>query len=408
MEEQQKIKAKIPVKRKDGSFSFIESTDTAAPTPQPPKKPAPAKPQPIPPKPPVSQPPQPKADKPPAKLDKDQAPLEDKPIYKPKVKEDQKSSWGQKADFFYSKDDEDEVKAHKDKLSQFGSDQFVTDGQRVTEIIIQEFNLTFSDDIFRKRLIAIVNARLKDIRDFIETKEMLTRSEKVGGMGYEQDLAEKVLKKIEEEATALHGHPLPKVHDRPKPQKEEPIKPPVPEKIKPPGTKQPAAEPAKPKFSQAPQPIVKKVPKPIPAKQKPQQAPQAPSMPQVRRPDQSTGRPRMDDIKKPAKVQGPVEEIGEMNLHDFRRLGENAKSRIDKLAEKISLLEEDSYAKKAEGIKAWKNSPLYKMYLEIGQESMAQNKPIQSLIQEKTQQNQPVISNEEFELITDFNKSLRF
>jgi len=49
--------------------------------------------------------------------------------------------------------------------------------------------------------------------------------------------------------------------------------------------------------------------------------------------------------------------------------GEPPQEAISKIKEKIDLLGEDSLVKKAGGIKAWKESEVNKLYLELGEES---------------------------------------
>lgn len=391
-----RVKDKIPVKKEDGSFSLIEEAngfvDTKSPEPQPIKsEPTPSLPK-VTAVPPVSKPQ-------PAPLTTRTA----KPIYGPPIKPEQIRANKSTSDFYYSLDDEEEVNAEKDKLKEFGDVQSETDGERAAKAIIQTLNLSFPEEIIKKRLVAIVNSRLKDIRDFIQTKEMLMRSVKVGGMGYDQNLATKVMELIEKEATIIHGHPLPKIH------KPKTVPPPPPKPIQPRVAPAPPASPpvdqSKPQIAQAPRPIVRK--------QEVKSQPQArqhivTAIPSIRRPALDSGRPRMDDIKKPTKVMGPIDEIKELSLNDFRRLGENAAARLAKMEEKLDLLQEDSFVKRAEGIAAWRQSAVYKLYLEIGQQSISQNKPVQEVINNRSAQRLSVIDFQEFEAIADFNKSLRF
>ncbi len=377
MEQPNKIKAKIPIKKADGSFEIVEGEEYLAPDEI--------------------------ANKP------ESTPLS--PIsrtpYKPTLKPDQRPAEGITTDFIFDKDDEQDVRAEKEKLKQFGTVGGEADGERVAKEIIAAHNLSFTEEIFRKRLVAIVNSRLKDVRDSIQTKDMLMRETKVGGMGYDSFLSDKISAKIEAEAIKLHGRPLPKEHEEkavpPPPAKP---KPPVPQEVKKPEPIAPVIAKAQPKIAQAPKPIQPSAVKPAPSKLITKKA--HPSIPQVRRPTFDAGKPRVEDIKSPTKVMSPVDEIREMSLVDFQRLGQDPIARIDKLTEKIDLLQEESYAKKVQGIVAWKQSAVYRLYLEIGQQSMNQAKSVTEIINIRKQQGLPVISFNEFQMIADFNKSLRF
>ncbi len=114
---------------------------------------------------------------------------------------------------------------------------------------------------------------------------------------------------------------------------------------------------------------------------------------------------RMDDIlKPPGRLQGPVEELGNMDLVNFKRLADEPKEAAKKIKEKIELLGEESYTKRHQGINAWRNSPLYKMYLAIGQQSIKEGKPVEEVIKEKNGQS---LSAEQFNAVLDLNKELR-
>jgi hypothetical protein len=147
------------------------------------------------------------------------------------------------------------------------------------------------------------------------------------------------------------------------------------------------------------------------------------SLPKVSRPDWSLpGKKTMSDVFiKPSQsggieikpevhhfLSGPVQELQDITLDNFRYLGITAEESVAKVLEKINVLEKDSFTKKAQGIEAWRNSEVYQLYLTLGQESMLQNKDIASLIAEYGAQSKPVLKLEEFSAISDLNKKLRF
>lgn len=114
------------------------------------------------------------------------------------------------------------------------------------------------------------------------------------------------------------------------------------------------------------------------------------------------------DVKRGNKLYGPVEELAGLNLENFRRLGKSPSDRTSKIMAKINLLTHDSLVRRSAGIKAWKQSNLYKVYLAIGQASMEHNLDVKNIIDEYQNQGKDIISIEEFEAITDLNKQLRF
>jgi hypothetical protein len=103
-----------------------------------------------------------------------------------------------------------------------------------------------------------------------------------------------------------------------------------------------------------------------------------------------------------------VEELRQMTLTDYRRLAEDAISCIRKVYEKIQRLGNESFSQKAEGIKAWRDSEVYQLYVAMGQESLLGGKPVAVVIATRQQAGKPVLTGQEFSFVADLNKKLRF
>ena len=120
-------------------------------------------------------------------------------------------------------------------------------------------------------------------------------------------------------------------------------------------------------------------------------------------------RPMVDDVKlQPSMVMGPIDELREMNTIEFRRISADPVQAAARIHDQITLLAEESIAKEAEGIDAFKQSPLNKLYLELGNESIGSGKAVTDLITEREAKGTPTLSVAEFNAITDLNKRLRF
>jgi len=103
----------------------------------------------------------------------------------------------------------------------------------------------------------------------------------------------------------------------------------------------------------------------------------------------SHGKPKIEDIKYKQKLTGPVEEIGALKIKDFRHLSSDPKKAIEMIKDKIDLLEEDDFKKKLEGIKAFRESGLYKAYLVAGETRMNANvnlSPLKATTRQRTNQ----------------------
>jgi hypothetical protein len=122
-----------------------------------------------------------------------------------------------------------------------------------------------------------------------------------------------------------------------------------------------------------------------------------------------TGKPLVSDVKiTPKRLMGPVEELRSITLKDFRRLSKDPKEATLKLKDKVDLLgEEQSFEVKTSGIKAWRESPVNKLYLEILRRSL-EGKPITDVIAELEAKGEDALTKPEFDAIMKFNREIRF
>ncbi|HLD21394.1 MAG TPA: hypothetical protein VJB65_00675 [Patescibacteria group bacterium] len=107
-------------------------------------------------------------------------------------------------------------------------------------------------------------------------------------------------------------------------------------------------------------------------------------------------------------VMGPIDELHNMNILEFRRLAPVSQEAVKKIVQKMNLLEQESVVKKAEGIDAWYNSPLNQLYLRIGNLSLEKTISVREAIAHMQQNNQETMTEEEFQAIADLNKQIRY
>lgn len=171
----------------------------------------------------------------------------------------------------------------------------------------------------------------------------------------------------------------------------------------------------KPEFKPIPAPEIKATIPVLPPLQGNPVIREAMNLPKVvRPPSTSSAKTKLVDVTSqvvvPIKTElkhtlvGPVAELANMNIDTWRRLGTAVSSRAERIYEKIAILEKDSVSKKAAGIAAWRQSPVYRQYLDLGAAGLAQGQEISSLIKPDSQ----TLSLEEFNAISDLNKLLRF
>lgn len=123
--------------------------------------------------------------------------------------------------------------------------------------------------------------------------------------------------------------------------------------------------------------------------------------------DNSSNKIKMTDVKK-VKIMSPVDEIRYLDLVNFRRLSKDSKEALEKIREKIKALESLDYSKMIEGIKAWRQSPVHKLYLKIFLDAGNRGVGVDQIIAELKSYGKEFLSKEELEAIVEFNKTLRF
>ncbi len=129
---------------------------------------------------------------------------------------------------------------------------------------------------------------------------------------------------------------------------------------------------------------------------------------QFPRSKKAEGKQKMEDIKPAPKAMSPLDELRYMDVVTFRRLAEDSNEKQEKIKKKIDLLGKESLGQMFDGIKAWRQSPVNKMYISMGRESMNNNKDIKTIIREKKSHNQDYLIEAEFNAILELNKKLRF
>lgn len=282
-------------------------------------------------------------------------------------------------------------------------DQKLIDGR--VDQVIEKLKIKFSDEAIRVRFRSMLLTYFRGIRTIKELGYMLSLPKTSGGMELPKDKIVLVVSVLEHEAEELNKHrrqlaikskdnfAVVSVADI-----EHRLAPPPPVIVARPAEK-----------------IVP--PKPIPAaKQTLAAAPFRPAAlsvrPEIKRPRlnevsaPNQNKPRMEDVKHDRRLIGPVEELGTMDLTNFRRLGRNVKEIFEEISEKFHILAEQSLLKKIEGINAWRRSPVYALYLSMIMEGVREKKTIDQVIENRQFKNSVVLTLSEYESIAKLNQTL--
>jgi len=355
------------------------------------------------------------------------------------------------ASFFFSPEDEEEIRELTKKIDG-GAKVALTDEQIEEKLnkIIASAQINFGSQELLDRFRSILKTYLRGIRDRIEIKQTLKKTFADGGLGFDNDSVDEVLKitdsvaggekvslrlpedgsagKEAEDKTAVLRNigvrdvdysfsSLAALEEK---KKKEPIKLDVSHEIAPPppaiAEKRPEKETektAEPSRTETKIPVnpVGIIPKSNAVALPAQEFKRPVAKASLRTPTllQSAGKKKMEDVKYvPPKVMNPIDELRYMDLVNFRRLSPEAGKQVAKIKEKINLLEEENYSRRLEGIKGWRQSLINKLYLSIGQQSISESKPVDVIIEERKNAGQDYLTLEEFKAIMDLNKELRF
>lgn len=329
------------------------------------------------------------------------------------------------AAFFFSPEDEQEIRELSKKIINEKSPEELL--EQKLAYIINTAKINFGSESLDARFRQIIKTYLKGIRNRIEAKQSLSKPVEAGGINFDENQVDKILgiidnlpkdlgqvkiapkppliktPEIEREALASLkkigardfeydlASSLKKRQEEKKMEKldtSHELMPPPPAII--PKQKVKAAAIKKPQVKETIRPTIVE------------------SIPILRRPAENIRKPRLDDVKFVPRVMGPIDELKYLDLTNFRRLDNDPVKATEKIKKKISLLEEENYAKRLEGIKAWRISPINKIYLQMGHDSISENKPINVIIEERKQKKSDCLEYAEFEAIMDMNKELRF
>lgn len=301
----------------------------------------------------------------------------------------------------FSDEDEKEVANIRQAQKAFFKAPKGVDYDYVAKKVMAVHKLFFPSYDLEKRFGNLVTSYMKGVRDQMEFKDLMTRPENSGGLNLSGDITDKILLTISEEAA--HA-PMAKPRTQSVTTRSQ-LTPSLGQ------VKQAMAQTEATEGKVTPTGEMVQVPVNAPAVRVTRTVTPAQkgmsSTPAVRAPVDRR-KPMVTDIKSPPTVMGPVDELANLSVVEFRRLGNTAQAATEKIKAKVDILEAESLLKRSEGIKAWQNSPVNQLYLQLGQEALNTGRQIEDVMQQRTLAQQPTLTTQEFDAIGDLNKRLRY
>jgi hypothetical protein len=317
----------------------------------------------------------------------------------------------------FSEEDEKEIAKHSVKsLAMSAGTKPLIDIEEAKARILDAVSIAFDDVEKKKRFGKLIEMRLRDIRDAYETRNQLERSIEQGGLGLSGNELADISHAIEEIVGDYH-HDVAKKTKKEKTARQAQLKKERAARAKKKQDEQGAAH-AK-RYEQIAGKGVAKQKAQLGQKEVQVNTDQlkkaavagagAPVRPLYSdKTLHGQGKPQMQDVRFSRKLSGPVEELRSLSLKDFRRLSSSPQEAVKKIQGKIDLLESDGFEKKIAGIKAWRESPINKLYVLISQDAFLSGKPVAQILEEKEAAGETVLTTNDMKAIMGLNADLRF
>jgi len=278
--------------------------------------------------------------------------------------------------------------------------EFVPGADPVKNALQPAIEISKKNGIKKKTFDSVVDAHLRGVRDPRQTERMLAEQLKLEG----EDL--QIMMKALEDAKHLKHGDQPKKNNflTPAPKTpalaiaqvaEKSVRPEQPVRVS-------AARTALEEEKLRQQKIVAS---PI-APSKPPKAPVKLTAPSVPPSDGSVR--KVADVKFARTLVGPEEELGSMTITEFRRLSTDPVQASKKIEDKLTLLEEQSYEARVGGIRAWRRSPLYEIYLEMTREALKSGTSLPEVASNRRNLGEETLSPAEIKAIIDLHRRIGF
>ena len=118
-----------------------------------------------------------------------------------------------------------------------------------------------------------------------------------------------------------------------------------------------------------------------------------------------THKTSVQDIRFKKHLVGPIEELENMSLIEFRRLSSDPQEAVEKIKNKINLLEEQGYDQKLLAVQAWQNSLVNQEYLKLSSQALFSGKSLKDLLDDGDQGH---LTETEVLAILELNGELNF
>ncbi len=232
----------------------------------------------------------------------------------------------------------------------------------------RKLSLNFPSSEIQKRFRVLVGSRLSGVRTVDDFRTALSRSVAKGGLALDEHTANRVIELIE-------GH------------------------------KTEVSSSAKKQSDQGKKDYVKKRTKKYEQPAKKLRATDSAAKP-VRGISAGSKGP-VTDVKRPKRLVGPIDELRQMNVDDFRRMPGSIADAVENIKDDIVQIGHHDPGRHIKAIEAWRGSPLVRYYQVILSHTLQSGVPVKATLADAAS-NPKKMSVDEFEAIRNLNANLRY
>jgi len=125
-------------------------------------------------------------------------------------------------------------------------------------------------------------------------------------------------------------------------------------------------------------------------------------------PSTAMPRPSVDGITGGSKLSSLADELRSMDIEAYRRLSRDPEQAAARVLEKLESLKREGFERWTDGVEAWRSSVLQQQYLRLVTESFSSGKPVSELVEEKRKIDPRLPTAEELSSIIALNGRIQF
>ncbi len=115
---------------------------------------------------------------------------------------------------------------------------------------------------------------------------------------------------------------------------------------------------------------------------------------------------RLTDVRATQALTGPVQEVEQMRVIDFRRSAQDPETRMEKVLSAIDRIGQENYVDKIQAIFAWRRSEPYQLYEQMLIQALSTGKTMADYISAQNKARKPVLDAAEVEAVIAGNTQL--